>query len=221
MHRLARVAGALIARGRRMRRKTEVLRERHLELLRRATGRMAKTRGGAGGTKVRFTPTAEERERIFMARLERAGAVYVRFARLLPLLMGALGLLAVALAASVLPGSSPGRLMAGMAMLVVLVLAPVLVVGVPALRRKVVFRGGGEETVAVDGGGVEWETAERGRVAVRWSDMEAVEERGGVLLFVPRRGVEIAVPTRALDDGRTLDRLRETARRHLGGRARL
>lgn len=182
---------------------------------------MAKTRGGAGTVKVRFTPTAEEREAVFMARLERAGAVYARFARFLPVLMGALGLLAIALALSVLPGASPGRLMAGMAVLVVLVLAPVLVVGVPALRRRVVFRGGGEETVSVDGGGVEWETAERGRLVVRWSDMEAVEERGGVLFFVPRRGVEIAIPVRAVDDGRTLARLRETARRHLGERARL
>lgn len=181
---------------------------------------MAKTRGGAGTVKVRFTPTAEERERVFMARLERAGAVYARFARLLPMLMGALGLLAIALAVSVLPGESSGRLMAGMAVLVVLVVAPVLVVGVPSLRRRIVFRGEGEETVSVDGGGVEWVTEARGKVVVRWSAMEAVEERGGVLLFVPRHGVDVAIPLRAIDE-RTRERLRETARRHLGERARL
>lgn len=182
---------------------------------------MAKTERGAGRVTLRFTPTAEERERVFLARLEAAGAVYARFARLLPVLVVGMGIVALALAADVLPGLSGSRLAAAIGVLAVLIIGPILVLTVPALRRRVVFRGGGEETLDAGADGVAWETAAGGRVEHRWAEIAAVEERGGVLLFIPRQGVAVAVPARAAEDAETRERLRTLARRRLGERARL
>jgi hypothetical protein len=182
---------------------------------------MAKTERGAGSVTLRFTPTAAERERIFLARLEAAGAIYARFARLLPVLVVGMGIVALALAADVLPGLSGRRLAGAIAILGLLVIVPMLVLTVPPLRRRVVFRGGGEETLHVGGDGVAWEMAGRPREEHRWADIAAVEEHGGVLLFIPRHGVAVGVPARAAEDAETRERLRTLARRRLGERARL
>lgn len=181
---------------------------------------MAKTRGGAGEVTVRFTATSEERERMTRARLERGGPAAATAARVFPLLMvtfAAVLLALIGLGAS--GGAVPPRLAAGMAGFTLLLAAPAVVFAVPALRRRTIFRVTGEETLTVGREGVAWTPHAGTPVELPWGEVEAVEERDGVLLFVPRRGVAVAVPRRALDGARH-ERVREAALRHLGARAR-
>ena len=182
---------------------------------------MAKTRGGAGEVTVRFTATSEERERMTWARLERGGPAAATAARVFPVLMLAFAAALLALIGyAAARGGVPARLAAGMAGFTLLLAAPAVVFAVPALRRRTIFREGGEETLVVGAGGVTWTPHAGAPVELPWEEVEAVEERQGVLLFVPRRGVAVAVPRRALEAARSHERVREAARRHLGARAR-
>ncbi|HEX2202439.1 MAG TPA: hypothetical protein VHG91_04035 [Longimicrobium sp.] len=182
---------------------------------------MAKTRGDTGQVTVRFTATSEERERTTRARLERGGPAAATAARVFPVLMLAFAAALLALVGyASARGVIPARLAAGMAGFTLLLAAPAVVFAVPALRRRVLFRETGEETLTVGRDGVAWTPAAGVPVELPWAEVESVEEHLGVLLFVPRRGVAVAVPRRALDGARGYDRVREAARRHLGPRAR-
>lgn len=181
--------------------------------------RVARERRAARLT-LRYTPTAEERERIFQARLERAGG---RLSSAIPflVLVPALGVLAFLVGQAVAGG--PGRAVAlGMAGVVLLITLPMLVFIVPPLRRRAFARKPVEETLVVTGEGVAWRPAEGASVELGWGEVVEVEERRGVVLFVPARGVAVAVPRRAVDhEARGLDRLREIARARVGERARI
>jgi len=178
---------------------------------------MAKARTDARVT-LRFTPTPDERERILQARLDRVGG---RVARVFPLLVITPAVVVLALlGARLAGGGAVSRVETGMAAATLLIALPMLLFSVPALRRRTLFRRTGEETVALGGGGVAWTPAVGVPVELGWAELTAVEERLGVVLFVPRQGVAIAVPRRALE-GLAGERVREIARRHLGERARI